>query len=94
MTRGSDILKVTRYFQRLRHELDHELHTITIEELAKAPFTVYVTQQKLGDLVLVPPRSCHQVVNYGGITTKTSWSRMTLKGLSVALYHELPVYQR
>lgn len=94
MTKGSDALEVAEYFRDLKQELDHEMHVVTIEELARAPFDVYITQQKLGDLVLVPPRSCHQVVNYGGITIKTSWSRMTLKGLGVALYHELPMYQR
>ncbi|KAK0196957.1 hypothetical protein F5146DRAFT_919505 [Armillaria mellea] len=94
MTKGSDALDVAKYFRVLKQELDHEMHVVTIEELAGAPFDVYITQQKLGDLVLVPPRSCHQVVNYGGITIKTSWSRMTLKGLKVALHHELPMYQR
>ncbi|KAI0082655.1 hypothetical protein K474DRAFT_1681082 [Panus rudis PR-1116 ss-1] len=63
-------------------------------EASKAPFTVYIAEQKLGDLVLVPPRSCHQVVNHGGLTIKTSWSRMTTTGLSVALHHELPLYRR
>ncbi|KAK0483780.1 hypothetical protein IW261DRAFT_1332995 [Armillaria novae-zelandiae] len=94
MTKGSDALDVAEYFRALKQELDHETHFITIEELARAPFDVYITQQRLGDLVLVPPRSSHQVVNYGGITIKTSWSRMTLKGLVVALHHELPIYQR
>ncbi len=94
MTRSADIGEVTKYFHHLGHELDHELHAITLEELSEAPFDVYIVQQQLGDLVLVPPRSCHQVVNYGGITLKTSWSRMTLSGASVALAHELPIYQR
>ncbi len=94
MTNGSDSPQVTQYFHTLRHELDHESHTITISELAKAPFDVYVIEQKVGDLVLVPPRSCHQVINSGGLTIKMSWSRMTLPGLSVSLYHELPLYRR
>ncbi|KAG6888899.1 hypothetical protein C0992_007223 [Termitomyces sp. T32_za158] len=94
MTKGADAPEASKYFQELEQELDHETHVITIEQLANAPFDVYIAQQKLGDLVLVPPRSCHQVVNYGGITIKTSWSRMTLKGLEIAYYHELPIYRR
>ena len=94
MTKSSDADKVSKYFHRLKEELDHESYVITIDKLAKAPFDVFIAEQKLGDLVLVPPRSCHQVINYGGITIKTSWSRMTLKGLETAYYHELPVYQR
>lgn len=94
MTKGSDALKVSEYFHELKQELDHETHIVTVERLAEAPFDVYIAEQKLGDLVSVPPRSCHQVVNNGGITIKTSWSRMTLKGLVTAYYHELPIYRR
>lgn len=83
------------YFQsEIGKELDWEDHTASIEDFAKAPFVVYIAEQKLGDLVLVPPRSSHQVVNHGGLTVKTSWSRMTVAGLTTALYHELPLYRR
>jgi len=94
MTKSSEADKVSKYFHYLKEELDQESYVITIDTLAKAPFDVYIAEQKLGDLVLVPPRSCHQVINNGGITIKTSWSRMTLKGLETAYYHELPIYQR
>lgn len=94
MTQGSSARQVADYFHTLDQELDHETHIVTVEQLARAPFKVYITQQKLGDMVLVPPRSVHQVVNHGGITVKTSWSRMTLRGLSTALYYELPLYRR
>lgn len=94
MTESSSAPVAARYFQELGQELDHENHVITLKELMKAPFKVFVIEQKIGDLVLVPPRSCHQVVNFGGITIKSSWSRMTLKGLSTAYYHELPIYRR
>ncbi|THU87247.1 hypothetical protein K435DRAFT_821948 [Dendrothele bispora CBS 962.96] len=95
MTKGSDSRKVSDFFRtKLKQELDHETHVTTLEEFSKAPFDIYVAEQKLGDLVLVPPRSCHQVVNYGGITIKVSWSRMTFNGLTTAFYHELPLYRR
>ena len=94
MTESSSAPAVAEYFKGLGQELDHENHIISIQELANAPFNVYVVQQKLGDMVLIPPRSCHQVVNTGGITVKTSWSRMTLGGLSVAYHYELPIYRR
>ncbi|KAJ6502419.1 hypothetical protein C8R45DRAFT_619402 [Mycena sanguinolenta] len=95
MTATSSANAAAEYFQhKLNQVLDHEAHTITVEELAEAPFKVYITEQKLGDLVLVPPRSMHQVVNSGGMTFKTSWSRMTLDGLSLALRYELPLYRR
>lgn len=96
MTRSSDAPAVARFFQSLKvpQVLDKESYNVSVEELKTAPFSVYITEQKLGDLVLVPPRSCHQVVNQGGLTVKASWSRMTVKGISTAIRHELPVYRR
>ncbi|KAJ7632753.1 hypothetical protein FB45DRAFT_1026885 [Roridomyces roridus] len=74
MTATSSAHAAAEYFsKKLGHELDHENHVVTIKEFAKAPFKVYIAEQKLGDLILVPPRSCHQVVNAGGLTIKTSW---------------------
>lgn len=58
MTSPSDCGDVTDYFRGLGHELDWEDHVATVKELADAPFDVYVLEQKLGDLVLVPPRRC------------------------------------
>ncbi|KAJ7172338.1 hypothetical protein C8R46DRAFT_145191 [Mycena filopes] len=95
MTATSSAYAAAEYFHTtLKQELDHETHVITLAQLAKAPFQVYILEQKLGDLVLVPPRSAHQVVNSGGMTIKTSWSRMTLGSLSLALKYELPLYRR
>ncbi|KAI0362060.1 hypothetical protein OH77DRAFT_1491547 [Trametes cingulata] len=95
MTAANDAPEVAKYFhQELGQELDWETHVTTLEELGRAPFKVYVAEQKVGDLVLVPPRSCHQVVNHGGLAMKTSWSRMTLDNLKTALHCELPIYRR
>jgi len=94
MTRTSSASVVAEYMQSLGHELDWEAHVMSTTQLADAPFDVYITEQKLGDFVLVPPRSCHQVVNQGGLSIKSSWSRLTLKGATTALRYELPIYRR
>jgi hypothetical protein len=96
MTAGADAPAVDHFLRGIGHELDQEAHLVTIDELvaAASKFKTYVAEQKLGDMVLVPPRSCHQVINRGGITIKTSWSRMTAMGLCAALYYELPIYRR
>jgi hypothetical protein len=83
---------VAKYFHDIQHELDQENYIITLEDLINAPFDIYITQQQLGDLVLIPPRSCHQVVNYGGLTIKSSWSRVTIKGRPI-LPHNFILYQ-
>ena len=50
--------------QKLGFVIDHQTHIVAPEEFVEAPFQVYVAEQKLGNLVLVPKRSCHHVVNY------------------------------
>jgi hypothetical protein len=94
MTASASTPDVAAYFHSLDSEVALESRVLTVNEYANAPFDVYVIEQKVGDLVLVPPRSCHQVVNNGGITAKLSWSRMTVPGLVAAYYHELPLYHR
>jgi hypothetical protein len=95
MTNTKDAPSVSKYFKQvLRCEVDLENHTLTLDELANAPFSVFIGCQVLGDLVMVPPRSVHQVVNSGGMTLKMSWSRMTVKSLEVALEGELDIYRR
>ncbi|OAX38638.1 hypothetical protein K503DRAFT_691203, partial [Rhizopogon vinicolor AM-OR11-026] len=94
MTESSAAPAMAEYFHKINEELDFETHVVTLEELRRSKLNIYIAEQQLGDLVLVPPRSCHQVINNGGITMKTSWSRMTLKGLTNSLYHELPIYHR
>ncbi|KAI0721127.1 hypothetical protein C8T65DRAFT_786041 [Cerioporus squamosus] len=95
MTVSADAPNVAEYFQNeLGQELDWETHVTTVDEWGHAKFDVYVAEQKVGDLVLVPPRSVHQVVNRGGLAMKMSWSQMSLNNLKTALWSELPVYRR
>ncbi|KAI0273333.1 hypothetical protein BC834DRAFT_816741 [Gloeopeniophorella convolvens] len=94
MTDSSAAPQMATYFQSLGQELDMESYTMSVEEFAEAPCDVYIAEQRVGDFVFVPPRSCHQVVNHGGLTVKMSWSRMTIAGARMALRHELPIYRR
>jgi hypothetical protein len=43
--------------------LEHDNYFMPLEQLVKAPFTVYIIVQKEGDYVLLPPRVPHQVIN-------------------------------
>jgi hypothetical protein len=94
MTAGHSAPEVTQHFHEMGFELALESNILSVEQWSRSPFNVYILEQKLGDFVLVPSRSCHQVVNNGKITAKMSWSRMTVAGLVAAFYHELPIYHR
>lgn len=95
MTSTRDSHKAARFFQQqLGAEVDWKRFHASKEDIHAMPFPLYKTNQKIGDLVLVPRESLHQVTNRGGLTIKIAWSRMTLNSLHDALHHELPVYQR
>lgn len=94
LTSRDDSYKASMYWRSLGQELDLESHVATVEQLAKADFPIYVCEQRLGSFVIVPPQSCHQVLNSGGLTMKLSWSRMTPQSFTRSLTYELPIYQR
>ena len=57
----SDADAASTWFHEMNEELDLETHLATVEELAQAPFKVYICQQRLGDFMFVPKRGFHQV---------------------------------
>ena len=57
--------------------------------------TIYVCEQKRGDLVITPARSWVQASTYGeGDAASVSWMRFPLKSVDLALRLELPVLHR
>ncbi|KAG6887140.1 hypothetical protein C0992_000482, partial [Termitomyces sp. T32_za158] len=59
MTEGKDASQASQYFENWKRK--GQDHVLTVEHLAKAPFTIYVAEQKLGDLVLIPPQSSNSL---------------------------------
>lgn len=51
------------YWQIHDAMLSHDNYFMSLQSLSKAPFPVYVIKQGVGDFVLVPPETAHQVVN-------------------------------
>ncbi|KAK6510063.1 hypothetical protein TWF481_004776 [Arthrobotrys musiformis] len=91
MTQMADREAVAEYWTgTLGHDLSIEAHFASVEDLQKAPFTVFVLEQKVGDYVLVPPLAPHQVWNRGTTTVKAAWNRVTVDTLEHALREALP----
>lgn len=61
MTETADADKVSRHFSSDDVVVEFEHHEASLEELAEAEFTVYIGEQRTGDLIYVPTRSTHQV---------------------------------
>ncbi|RKO87560.1 hypothetical protein BDK51DRAFT_9852, partial [Blyttiomyces helicus] len=77
MTKSDDRQQISDFFNTEGGSVFSENFLCPVEVLKKSPVPVYVIEQKLGDFVIVPPLSVHQVVNKGGFNTKVSWNRMT-----------------
>jgi hypothetical protein len=64
------------------------------EELKKADFPLYVHEQQIGDLVVFPPATAHQVWNMGTISTKVVWNILHPLSLEVGFNYVQPPFNR
>ena len=91
MTETKEREVVSEYFlSMLGHDIEVEKHFAQINAWKKAPFNVWVVEQKIGDLVLIPPLAPHQVWNRGTRTMKAAWNRTTVDTLELAIHEALP----
>ena len=91
MTETKEREVVSEYFlSMLGHDIEVEKHFAQINAWKKAPFNVWVVDQRLGDLILIPPLAPHQVWNRGTRSMKAAWNRTTVDTLELALHEALP----
>jgi hypothetical protein len=91
MTESKDRHLVSEYWLSvLGHDIEVENHFAQVVAWKKAPFSVYIVDQKPGDLILIPPLAPHQVWNRGTRTMKVAWNRTTVETLEMALEEALP----
>ncbi|KAJ3054593.1 hypothetical protein HK102_011490, partial [Quaeritorhiza haematococci] len=89
-----DADKVKEFLQKRDHSIYSEDYFCPMEELANAPFTVYVLEQHVGDMVIIPPLCAHQVMNKGSTNIKVAWNRMTVSSLELCVSTVLPNYKQ
>jgi hypothetical protein len=91
MTETKDRHTVSEYWLSvLGHDIEVEKHFAQVVAWQRAPFKVYVVEQKAGDFILVPPLAPHQVWNRGTRTMKVAWNRTTVETLEMAMHEALP----
>ncbi|KAI5256772.1 hypothetical protein E4T42_01524 [Aureobasidium subglaciale] len=91
MTESSDRHLVSEYWlSTLGHDIEVENHFAQISAWKRAPFNVYVVEQRPGDFILIPPLAPHQVWNRGTRTMKVAWNRTTYETLDMAIGEALP----
>ncbi|KAF2399136.1 hypothetical protein EJ06DRAFT_531457 [Trichodelitschia bisporula] len=91
MTESRDRHTVAEYWMSvLGHDIEIENHFAQMVAWQRAPFKVYVVEQRPGDLILIPPLAPHQVWNRGTRTMKVAWNRTTVDTLELALKEALP----
>jgi hypothetical protein len=64
------------------------------DELLKADFPLYVCDQKVGDLVVFPPATAHQVWNPATLSTKLVWNILHPLSLEVGFQYVQPPFNR
>lgn len=91
MTESKDRDVVREYFlSMLGHDIEIEKHFAQVNAWKKAPFDVYLVNQRPGDFIVIPPLAAHQVWNSGTRTMKVAWNRTTPETLRLALHEALP----
>ncbi|KAM0715270.1 hypothetical protein Q7P37_008768 [Cladosporium fusiforme] len=91
MTESKERHLVSEYWLSvLGHDIEVEDHFAQVVAWKKAPFNVYVVEQRPGDFILIPPLAPHQVWNRGTRTMKVAWNRTTVETLRLALDEALP----
>ncbi|KAF9581848.1 hypothetical protein BGW38_000979, partial [Lunasporangiospora selenospora] len=88
-----DKAKAEALWKSFGHPLEYEGYFASVEELACADFPIYVIEQKIGDFVLVPSQSYHQVFNLGRASIKIAWNRLTSQSLKASVDYVLPRYR-
>ena len=67
---------------------------LSSQELGKAEFPLYVYDQRVGDLVVFPPATAHQVWNPSTLSTKLVWNILHPLSLEVGFQHVQPPFNR
>ncbi|KAF9344237.1 hypothetical protein BGX26_004620 [Mortierella sp. AD094] len=94
MIAAKDRTKAEALFQSLGQEIELENYFLSVDELARADFPIYVTEQTTGDLIMIPSLGYHQVANLGKATIKVAWNRLTTTCLQAAINIVLPRYKK
>jgi len=69
-------------------------HNLSTEEMLQADFPLYVYDQKVGDLVVLPPATAHQIWNPSVLSTKLVWNILHPLSLEVGIHHVQPPFNR
>lgn len=62
--------------------------------MLKADFPLYVYDQRVGDLVVLPPATAHQIWNPSTLATKLVWNILHPLSLEVGIQHVQPPFNR
>ncbi|GJJ75416.1 hypothetical protein EMPS_07774 [Entomortierella parvispora] len=91
--RPCDLEKVRELWRENGHEFDQASFCIPLSKLQDIDVDVFIIEQKIGDLIILPPMAPHQVLNRGGLTQKIAWNRITPYTLHHGIHELLPFYR-
>lgn len=94
---GTDFESQQRYdyFMSSKGVSPHlDWHNLSTEEMMQADFPLYVYDQQIGDLVVLPPATAHQIWNPSVLSTKLVWNILHPLSLDVGIQHVQPPFNR
>lgn len=75
--------------------LDQENMFMDLGTLSLADFPIYVFEQQLGDLVIIPSNSAYQFVNVGeGYNVKATWYSIPTRALYTGITNTIPTFRK
>ena len=69
-------------------------YNLNTDEMLKADFPIYAYDQRVGDLVVFPPATAHQVWNPSTLSTKMVWNILHPLSLEVGFQNVQPSFNR
>ncbi|KAF9343465.1 hypothetical protein BGX26_005688 [Mortierella sp. AD094] len=89
-----DLEKVKNVWKENGHVFDQASFCIPLSKLQNIGVDVFTIEQRVGDLIIIPPMAAHQVLNRGALTHKIAWNRITPDTLHYGLHKLLPFYRQ
>lgn len=83
-TDGSSYSAYNAFIESLGGSPNIDWSKLSVDQLRTATFPIYVTTQQVGDLVVFPAATAHQVINISPVVTKAVWN--ILHDTSVSIF--------
>jgi hypothetical protein len=80
----ADKQKAMRYWRERGCSIHNDSSFMELDDLAAAPFEIYIIKQQEGDLVFLPADTLHQYISFGGRHIQMCWNRIHPRTIKIS----------